>query len=214
MSCGVGHRRGLDLMLLWLWRRPAAAAPIRHLAWELPYAAGAALKRKTKTKKTKKGKERRGGKSQPISGESQCVAKEAASWAVDRRMKEELWEGDDSWFWPRTQSLARSLFFFFPGRAWGMWKFPGQGSNPCHSSNLGCCNNNTRSLADCTTRELHMELFSFLMIFAFAIIVGLQYSVSFLLYSKGTQSYTHMCIYIYIYPFPHMILHHTLRFLK
>ena len=27
-------------MLLWLWCRPAAAAPIRPLAWELPYAAG------------------------------------------------------------------------------------------------------------------------------------------------------------------------------
>ena len=25
-SCGVGHRRALDPMLLWLWRRPAAAA--------------------------------------------------------------------------------------------------------------------------------------------------------------------------------------------
>ena len=41
MSCGVSHRRGLDLVWLWLWRRPAATAPIRPLAWELPYAAGA-----------------------------------------------------------------------------------------------------------------------------------------------------------------------------
>ena len=32
-----------------LWCRPAAAAPIRPLAWELPYAEGAALE-KTKTK--------------------------------------------------------------------------------------------------------------------------------------------------------------------
>ena len=46
MSCGVGHRYGLDLALLWLWPRPAAAALIQPLAWELPYAAGAALKRK------------------------------------------------------------------------------------------------------------------------------------------------------------------------
>ena len=39
----------MDLALLWLWRRPAAAALIQPLAWELPYAAGAALKRpKTK----------------------------------------------------------------------------------------------------------------------------------------------------------------------
>ena len=32
MSCGVGHRRGLDPALLWLWRRPAAVAPIRSPA--------------------------------------------------------------------------------------------------------------------------------------------------------------------------------------
>ena len=30
---------------LWLWRRSAAVAPIQPLAWEPPYAAGAALKR-------------------------------------------------------------------------------------------------------------------------------------------------------------------------
>ena len=48
MSCGVGHRRGLDLMLLWLWYRPAATAPILPLAWEPPYATGEALKRKIK----------------------------------------------------------------------------------------------------------------------------------------------------------------------
>ena len=33
-----------DLALLWLWHRPAATAPIRLLAWELPHATGAALK--------------------------------------------------------------------------------------------------------------------------------------------------------------------------
>ena len=36
---------------LWLRRRPAAVARIPSLAWELPYAAGAALKRKRKEKK-------------------------------------------------------------------------------------------------------------------------------------------------------------------
>ena len=51
MSCGVGHRHGLDPELLWLWRRPAAAAPIQPLAWELPCAAGAALQRPKKKKK-------------------------------------------------------------------------------------------------------------------------------------------------------------------
>ena len=48
MSSGVGQRLGSDLALLWLWCRLAAVAPIRPLAWELPYAAGAALKEKGK----------------------------------------------------------------------------------------------------------------------------------------------------------------------
>ena len=37
-----------DLALRRLWRRPAATAPIRRLAWEPPYAAAAALKGKNK----------------------------------------------------------------------------------------------------------------------------------------------------------------------
>ena len=37
VNCGVGCRHGSDSMLLWLWCRPAAVAPIRLLAWELPY---------------------------------------------------------------------------------------------------------------------------------------------------------------------------------
>ena len=45
MSCGVGGRHGSDLALLWLWCSLAATAPIGPLAWERPYAAGAALKR-------------------------------------------------------------------------------------------------------------------------------------------------------------------------
>ena len=42
MSCGVGCRRGSDPTVLWLWRRLAATAPIGPLAWEPPYATGAA----------------------------------------------------------------------------------------------------------------------------------------------------------------------------
>ena len=38
-------------MLPWLWHRLAAAAPILPLAWELPYAAGAAQKRKEKKRR-------------------------------------------------------------------------------------------------------------------------------------------------------------------
>ena len=51
MSCGVGCRRGLDLLLLWLWCRLEAVAPTRPLAWEPSYAEGMALKRKKKKKK-------------------------------------------------------------------------------------------------------------------------------------------------------------------
>ena len=40
--------------LLWLWRRPAATAPIGPLDWEPPYAVGAARKSKRKKKKKKK----------------------------------------------------------------------------------------------------------------------------------------------------------------
>ena len=47
MSCAVDHRHGSDLTLLWL---------IGLLAWEPPYAAGAALKSKKKKKKEKKRK--------------------------------------------------------------------------------------------------------------------------------------------------------------
>ena len=50
----VGHRHGLDPALLWLWRRLANAVPIRHLAWEPPYATGAALKRQKRQKKNLK----------------------------------------------------------------------------------------------------------------------------------------------------------------
>ena len=48
MSCGVAHRCGLDLALLWLWCRPAAAGLIQPLAREPPCAAGMALTSKIK----------------------------------------------------------------------------------------------------------------------------------------------------------------------
>uniref|UniRef100_A0A4X1V528 non-specific serine/threonine protein kinase n=1 Tax=Sus scrofa TaxID=9823 RepID=A0A4X1V528_PIG len=44
-------------MLLWLWPRLAAVAPIPPLAWEPPYATGAALKRQKDKKKKKKEEE-------------------------------------------------------------------------------------------------------------------------------------------------------------
>ena len=53
MSCGVGHRLDSDPLLLWLWCKSAAAAPIGPLAWEPPYAVGVALE-KAKRQKNKK----------------------------------------------------------------------------------------------------------------------------------------------------------------
>ena len=52
VSCGVGYRHGSDLALLWLWRRPVATALIGPLAWEPPYAAGAALEKAKRQNKT------------------------------------------------------------------------------------------------------------------------------------------------------------------
>ena len=50
MRRGVGDGIGLDLALLWLWRRLAVLALIQPLAWEVPYAAGVALKSKKRKK--------------------------------------------------------------------------------------------------------------------------------------------------------------------
>ena len=51
MSSGVGPRCGSDPTLLWLWCRPAAAAPIGPLAWEPPYAEGVAQEMAEKKKR-------------------------------------------------------------------------------------------------------------------------------------------------------------------
>ena len=49
MSCDIGDRYTSDLLLwLWLWYRPEATTLIWPLAWELPHAAGAALKKNQK----------------------------------------------------------------------------------------------------------------------------------------------------------------------
>ena len=52
MSYGEGRRQGLDPVLLWLWYRPEATAPIKPLAWEPSYATGAALKRQKNKKES------------------------------------------------------------------------------------------------------------------------------------------------------------------
>ena len=56
MSCGIDRRHGLDPELLWLWCRLTAAALIQPLAWELPCAAGAALKKQKQKQKIREGR--------------------------------------------------------------------------------------------------------------------------------------------------------------
>ena len=51
-SCGVGRRHGSDPVLLWLWCRLVATAPIRPLTWEPPNAIGAALEKTKRQKPT------------------------------------------------------------------------------------------------------------------------------------------------------------------
>ena len=53
MSCGVGCRHSLDPTLLWLWCGRVATALIRPLAWEPPYAAGAAQEMAKRQRKKK-----------------------------------------------------------------------------------------------------------------------------------------------------------------
>ena len=48
MSCGVVCGQDSDPTLLWLWCGLTATTRIGPLAWALPYATGAALKRKNK----------------------------------------------------------------------------------------------------------------------------------------------------------------------
>ena len=52
MSCGVSRGCGSDPKWLCLWGRLAVVALIQPLAWEPPYAAGAALKKKPKEEVT------------------------------------------------------------------------------------------------------------------------------------------------------------------
>ena len=87
MSCGIGCRCGLDPMLLWLWCRPAATAPIRPLAWELPYAVGVAQE----TAKGQKKKERKKGvRNRQELGMRQCLAKRSNNTNKRWRLSNEI----------------------------------------------------------------------------------------------------------------------------
>ena len=100
MSCGVGCRCGSDPALLWLWCRLVATAPIRHLAWEPPYAMGAALE---KAKRQKKKKKRAGTTAVTVGQEPRngrgCV--------VGGRGDPPLWMVVDKRVWIRVSSSSR-----------------------------------------------------------------------------------------------------------
>ena len=48
-AAGIGHRFRLDMVLLRMWHRLAAAALVQPLAQELPYATGVPQQGKKKT---------------------------------------------------------------------------------------------------------------------------------------------------------------------
>ena len=140
MSSGVGGRRGSEPVLLWLWSRLAATAPIRPLAWKPPYATRAAQEMAKRPKKKKKKSFHlsqlavlQSCPSQPfgkLNSSSQCC-----QWSPSRQ----VWLS--GWYWCTAMAgpLAWVSFFFFFAPC-SMWKFPGQWLNLSHSSD------NTRSL--------------------------------------------------------------------
>ena len=54
---------------------------------------------------------------------------------------------------PRKGELRDFFSSLFFDHAHSMWKFPGQGWNSYHSSNLSHCSDNVISLSHCATRE-------------------------------------------------------------
>ena len=61
-----------------------------------------------------------------------------------------------TWNFSQVEWVNNSYFtYLFGGRGvGGEWKFLGQGSNLCHSSDLNYCSDKARSLSHSTTREL------------------------------------------------------------
>ena len=69
----MGRRHGSDPALLWLWRRLAATAPIRPLAWEPPYAEGVAQEMAKRPKKKKKKGRKEGRKEEREHGKLSTI---------------------------------------------------------------------------------------------------------------------------------------------
>ena len=90
----------------------------------------------------------------------------------------------DSLFYLKNTFLWAFFVVCF-GHSCGMWKFPGQGSNPCHSSDPGLCTDNARSLIYYAIRELPFLILS---IFKSCTAVTIIYSKAFALPQKETPN--------------------------
>ena len=77
-SCSVGPRCSLDLVVLWLWCRLAAAAPVRPPAWDWEGHGAAVLKKKKRKGKERKGRRKEGREKRKslASGQDECCVKE------------------------------------------------------------------------------------------------------------------------------------------
>ena len=111
MSCGIGHRYGLDPVLLRLGHRPAAAAPI----WPL-----AQLEKK---------------KSLELDGcdtnkQSLGELRENLSSAHSRYITLTQLQLHVIFWTPGAHLCNRNTFFLGGCNTLGLWKFPGQESNP------------------------------------------------------------------------------------
>ena len=153
MGCGVGRSCSSDPMWLWPW--PAATAPIRPLAWELPCAEGVVLKRR---------KKRKGGRSildcgsvlpssarpslsqgyhrrSPVSPRNGLSSIPATLLCCPEQSVETCSPSTPRWWTPMRSSWgpwvffpSPPLFFFFCDIPCGVQNFLGQGLTLSHSS--------------------------------------------------------------------------------
>ena len=144
MSCRVGCRHGMDPVLLWLWPRPAAAALIQPLAWELPRTfincrySSKKQKNKNKNKKTPK------QKTQTNKKEPHCLVMAAfglctyfQGWQLQLTdlHNPSLLLGKLE----RAYSSVISSFFFFSWPCPQHVEVPSQGSDQHYSIHPRCC---------------------------------------------------------------------------
>ena len=90
MNCGVGCRRGSDTVLLWMWCRPVATAPIRPQPGKLHMPRGAALendKKKTKKKYNRRWKQTARGLNETVHSSfiHNCPKLETTQMSISRR---------------------------------------------------------------------------------------------------------------------------------